>query len=190
MTVRLLVIPFVAAVLVLAGCSEETPGDASPSPGAETGTDRPGIPTDGLPTQDVPTGSEEPSGESGTADLQPCEMLAGDELTQLGLGADGVEDEIAGQRGCQWTASGSHTVTVSIADDLGLEDVVSSGPTKEMKVGTHDAVQSTGGLDSCAINLGVTDTSRVDVISSANGDEAKACGIAKQAAELVEPKLP
>ncbi len=183
---RLRLVPIMAvAALMLAGCSQETPGDASPGP--DSGTDRPGIPTGGLPTETEPT---EPAGESGTADLKPCELLAGDELTQLSLGGEGVEDEVAGQRGCLWTASGSHTVTVSIADDFGLDDVQSSGPTTEMKVGSHDAVQSTGGVSSCAINLGVTETSRVDVISAANGDEAKACDIAKQAAELVEPKLP
>ena len=186
MTVRLLLVPIVAAAaLVLAGCSEETPGDASPGDATQSGTDRPGIPTGGVPTE-----TTEPGGESGTADLQPCELLKGGELAELSLGADGVQDDVAGQRGCLWTASGSHTVTVSIADDLGLEDVQSSGPTKEMKIGSHDAVQSTGGVSSCAINLGVTETSRVDVISAANGDEAKACDVAKQAAELVEPKLP
>ncbi len=164
----------------LAGCGEQTSGAATPPSSTEGGT----------PSDSASTEPGSPGRESGTADLQPCELLTGAELAQLGLGAHGVEDEIVGQRGCLWTASGSHTVTISIADDLGLADVVSSSPTRALTVGSHEAMQSTGGVSSCAINLGVTATSRVDVISSANGDEAKACDIAIQAAELVEPTLP
>lgn len=188
MTVRLLlVLVAAAAVLVLAGCSEETSGAATP--GGDVGsTGRPTIPggDTGEPTE--PPASEDPGG-SGTADLQPCDLLTSADQTQLQVDA-GTEEDIGVERACLFTASGSHTVTIGIADSLGLEDVQSSTPTKSMKVGSHDAVQSTGGASSCAVNLGVTDTSRVDVISAANGDEAKACSIAKQAAELVEPKLP
>ena len=175
-----------AATLALAACTQTRLGDTTSDGGARW---------PGASTEDTGHRSAEHHGDgsgdgSGTATLQPCELLAGDDLAQLSLDSNGVEDEVAKQRGCLWTASGSHTVTVSIADEFGLEDVQSSTPTREMKVGSHDAVQSTGGISSCAINLGVTDTSRVDVISSANGDEAKACDIAKQAAALVEPRLP
>lgn len=183
---RLLLLPIVAAAaLVLAGCSQETPGSAS------AGDDDTGAPTipGGDTTTGEPTESSEPGGGSGTADLQPCDMLTGDEQAQLQV-SGGAEDEVGPERLCLWTASGSHTVTVGIADELGLDDVQSSGPKTPMKVGAHDAVQFTGGVSSCAVALGVTDTSRVDVISAANGDEAKACTIAKQAAALVEPKLP
>lgn len=175
------------AALVLAGCSEETPGDATPGDGGATG--RPTLPTEGTTDPTNPSDTEDPGGGSGTADLQPCDMLTGDEQNQLQV-TGGTEEVIAQQRTCEWKKSGSYTVAVGIADDYGLDDVQSSSPTKSMKVGSHDAVQSTGGASSCAVNIGVTDTSRVDVISAANGDVAKACSVAKQAADLVEPKLP
>ena len=38
--------------------------------------------------------------------------------------------------------------------------------------------------------IAVTDTSRVDVSGVAGGDMTKACAVAKQAAQVVEPKLP
>lgn len=185
---RLLLIPIVAAAaLVLAGCSQQTAGSAEP--GGDTGgnTGAPTIP--GGETTGQSTDSSAPGGDSGTADLQPCDMLTGAEQAQLQI-SGGAEDEVGPERLCQWTASGSHTVSVGIADELGLDDVQSSGQKTPMKVGSHDAVQFTGGVSSCAVALGVTGTSRVDVISAANGDEAKACTIAKQAAALVEPKLP
>jgi hypothetical protein len=185
-TVRLLlVLVAAAAALVLTGCSEETSGAATPG-GDGGSTARPTIP--GGNTDEPPEPSEDP-GDSGIADLQPCDLLTDADKTQLEVDA-GTEEEVGVERTCLFTASGSHTVTIGIADNLGLEDVQSSTPTKSMKIGSHDAVQSTGGASSCAVNLGVTDTSRVDVISAANGDVTKACSIAKQAAELVEPKLP
>jgi hypothetical protein len=185
-TVRLLLVPILAAVaLFLAGCADETPGDAKPGDGGATG-----LPT--LPTEDTtdPTEpSEDPGSGSGTADLQPCDMLTSADLSQLQL-TGGTEEVVGPERSCNWKKSGSYSVSVGIVDELGLDDVQSSGPTKRMKVGSHDAVQSTGGISTCAINIGVTDTSRVDAISTANGDEAKACSVAKQVADLVEPKLP
>ena len=184
---RLLLLPIlVALALALAGCSQETAGSAGP--GGDTGenTGAPTIP--GGETTGESTETSAPGG-SGTADLQPCDMLTGAEQAQLQI-SGGAEDEVGPERLCQWTASGSHTVSVGIADELGLDAVQSSGAKTPMKVGSHDAVQFTGGVSSCAVALGVTDTSRVDVISAANGDEAKACTIAKQAAALVEPKLP
>jgi uncharacterized protein DUF3558 len=183
-TVRLLLVPIVAAAaLVLAGCSQQTAGDAT---AAGDRTDRPTIPGG---TGDPTDPSETSDGDSGTADLQPCDMLTSDEQAQLQV-TGGTEEVVGPERSCEWKKSDSYTVAVGIVDDLGLEDVQSSTPTKPMKVGSHDAVQSTGGVSSCAVNIGVTDSSRVDVISAANGDVQAACVVAKQAAQLVEPKLP
>jgi hypothetical protein len=187
-TVRLLFLSIVAtAALVMVGCSQETAGDAAPSDGGATG--RPTIPTQETDATDSTETTETQGGESGTADLQPCDMLTSEEQSQLQV-SGGTEDEVGPARSCEWTASGSYKVAVGMVDELGLDDVQSSGPKKTVKIGSHDAVQFTGGISSCAFALGVTDTSRVDVLSAANGDEAKACSVAKQAAELVEPKLP
>ena len=186
---RLLLLPLVAvAALALAGCSQQTAGTASPGAG-DTGGDT-GAPTiPGGETTGESTESSTSGGDPATAALQPCDLLTAAEQAQLQV-SGGAEDQVGPERLCQWTASGSHTVSVGIADELGLGDVQSSGPKTPMKVGSHDAVQFTGGVSSCAVALGVTEKSRVDVISAANGDEAKACTIAQQAAAPVEPKLP
>lgn len=183
---RFLLVPVVALLaLGLVGCSEETPGDAT----ADESTNRPTIPTEGGDTgTDEPTGTSE-AGGSGTADLQPCDLLSSSDQKTFDLGA-GVEDEIGPARACQWQASGQHTITIGVIDDLGLDDVQSSGATQPMKVGSHDAVQYAGALGTCAIAIAVTDTSRVDVSGVAGGDMTKACAVAKQAAQVVEPKLP
>jgi hypothetical protein len=184
--VRFLLVPMVAVLaLGLVGCSEETPGDAT----AGDATGRPTIPTEGGDTgTDEPTETSE-AGGSGTADLQPCDLLTSAEQATFNLGA-GAEDELGPARTCQWQASGEHTITIGVIDDLGLDDVQSSGATQPMKVGSHDAVQYTAGVSACAIAIAVTDTSRVDVSGVAGGDTTKACAVAKQAAQVVEPKLP
>jgi hypothetical protein len=183
--VRSLLVPVLAVLaLGLVGCSEETPGDAT----AGDGTNRPTIPGGDTPT-DVPTESSEPGGGSGTADLVPCDLLSASELATFDVGA-GVEEEIGPARTCLWQASGQQTISVGVIDELGVADVQSSGAKEPTTVGAHDAVQYAGPLGACAIAIGVTETSRVDVTGSAGGDMTKACGVAKQAAELVEAKLP
>lgn len=184
---RFLLVPVVTLLaLGLVGCSETTPGTAvsgdqqpdAPTIPGDTGTSEPTEPTES-------TGG----GDSGTADLQPCDLLASSEQASLNLGP-GVEDELGPARACQWQASGQHTITIGVIDELGLDDVVSGGAKQPTRVGAHDAVQYKAALGVCAFAIGVTDSSRVDVSGVARGDEARACAVAKQAAELVEPKLP
>jgi hypothetical protein len=184
--VRFLLVPVIALfALGLVGCAEETPGDAI---GDDTGqSTRPTLPTGDPGTSEPPETSA--SGGSGTADLEPCDLLTSAEQAQFNLGA-GVEDELGPARACLWQASGQHSISVGVIDELGLEDVQSTGAKEPAKVGGHDAVKYGGPLGACSFAIGVTDTSRVDVSGIAGGDEAKACDIAKQAAELVEPKLP
>jgi hypothetical protein len=185
--VRFLLVSVVAVLaLGLARCSEKTPGEAT----SGGGTDRPTIPP-GDTGQSEPSAPTEPSegGDSGTAELQPCDLLSSTEKATLDLGP-GAEEEIGIARACQWQASGQHTITIGVFDDIGLDDVQSNGAKQPTTVGSHDAVQYAGPLDACAIAIGVTDTSRVDVSGVAGDDATRACSVAKQAAELVEPKLP
>lgn len=181
---RFLLVPLVAVLtLGLAGCATETPGDA-------TAGDSPNAPTipGGDPGTEAPTGPTSEPADAGTADLEPCDLLTTAEQAKFDVDG-GVADEVGVARACEWQ-SNEHTITVGVFDDLGLDDVVSKTPAKPLKVGSHDAVQATGGVSTCAIAIGVTETSRVDVAGVAGGDMTKACAVAKQAAELVEPKLP
>jgi len=59
-----------------------------------------------------------------------------------------------------------------------------------IRVGAHDAIRGAfAGL--CGITFSLTDTARVDVTAAdIAGDDNRACQVAMQIAELVEPKLP
>lgn len=184
--VRFLLVPVVALLaLGLVGCSDETAGDATPG----ESTNRPTIPGGDTSTEAPTESGESGGGDSGTADLQPCDLLTADELAQFNLG-EGVEDELGPARQCKWQASGQQTVAVGVIDELGTDQVQTSGSKEPMKVGSHDAVRYDGVLGTCVVAIGVTDSSRVDVTAAADGDLQKACTVAKQAAQLVEPKLP
>ena len=87
-------------------------------------------------------------------------------------------------------ASGQYALTVGIFDTLGIDDVVSQRPKKTIDVAGRPAARFVGPLSACAIALDVSETSRVDVVVSANGDTDKGCAVALRAAARVEPKLP
>ncbi len=140
------------------------------------------------PTDEWPPGTTDDP-DSGTADLQPCDLLSAQDLTALGLPGCGVERDVGPARSCQWQTSGSHTVSVGVIDELGIDGVRSDSTPAPLDVGSHRPVQYVGVLGTCAVAIEVTDSSRVDVLGSAGGDMTKACGFANQAAELVEPKL-
>lgn len=183
-----LVVTFAAALAVgLSGCSSETPGNAS----LTEATDGGGVQSFpmGTPADD---GTAEPSETgSGTASLKPCELLTTADLTTLGLPGEPVaEGRLGPARRCQWQASGSHGLDIAVMDYLGIDQVQSETPPEPLTVGSHDAVKVTGALEVCAVAIAVTDSSRVDMVGSANGDLNMACDLANQAAERVEPRLP
>lgn len=73
--------------------------------------------------------------------------------------------------------------------DKGLADVRGHGGViSDLTVGSHQARKhSEAGV--CAISLGVTPTSRVDV-TGIGSDSEPDCGLAQRAATLVEQNLP
>lgn len=86
----------------------------------------------------------------------------------------------------------SHTTDVVILSKLGLKDLVGAGGRQDLPpIGKHQAVQSQGSQGiACSVTLGVTNSSRVDVVTSAGGHTEKECEISKQVAQRVEPQLP
>jgi hypothetical protein len=173
--------------LTLPGCADDDSGGTA----ARESIDRPLIPTAEATTTPTvtPAPTLPPADEAATASLRPCELLTPSELRPFGVGR-GSERETGRARSCEWTASGRFALTVGIFDQLGARDLVSETKPRDLRIGSHAARRGTGGLSSCVFVLGVSETSRVDVISAANGDVPKACRVAKRAAGLVEPKLP
>ncbi|HEV7649096.1 MAG TPA: DUF3558 domain-containing protein [Actinophytocola sp.] len=125
--------------------------------------------------------------------IEPCDLLSGEDLSRLGLG-DGEEADFGDSPGCDWSKSADFGVLIGLSPDLGAEEANLQGATPvPVTVGSHDAfrVEEQGGaMGSCAILVVVSDSSYVDVTTTAGDDTPKACDKANEVAELVEPKLP
>lgn len=188
---RLAVLPlFAAAVFGLAACNNSTTGTGTPEPtvgGATTSTD----------TGGGSTPSSASGGGSGLASVQPCDLLdpsvvSQNQLSKTGSGTD------SGARTCTWQKSvdingnGGFTVGVDIRDDQGLSQLQTSGYTvTDHTVGSHQGKQlQSAASGTCAVALGVTSSSRVDVHVNGTGDIAQMCQTADTLAQAVEPKLP
>jgi hypothetical protein len=186
-----LLIP-VAAVLVsvLASCSNKDPGQAVPA-GTPSGPAGSGGP---FPTGSGSTSASgsQPSAPAGPLkDTKPCSLLSASDIAELQAG-QGTEETLNNVRTCRFVHAAGFAVSVGILDDLGLDDVTTYGSVKPVPtVGQHKAVQSMRGVDTCAISIEVTKTSRVDTQgTSDDGNVQKACDLALHVARLVEPKLP
>lgn len=73
----------------------------------------------------------------------------------------------------------------------GIKDVNTDGYTvTDDPIGAHlgRQLQQTGG-DTCAVAIGITGASRVDIDVSGNGS-SQDCQLANQYAKIIEPKLP
>lgn len=190
-----LLLPAVAAAIVLglAGCADETAGNATP--GDETSAGRPSIP-DGTESTEPgeETSSTEPgSGDNPVAELEPCDLVSAEAAAEVGL-TGGEAGETGRARDCRYryegaTVDDSFTVGVAIFDELGLDDVVGSNVKPVPTVGSHDAVTYSPPAGGCAVSMAVGESSRVDT-QAIGGDDQKACQLAMQLATLVEPELP
>lgn len=182
----------VLAILVICtvSCTNETNGLPTASSDLATSS-RPTIPGAGNGTSSKPT-STSSNATSPVKDLDPCTLITAAEASGLGVIPGTRKDSSSGtSRRCVWTAPDAFTMDVSTFDTRGVKDVVASGEIKKVPtIGRHEAVQSFGGVDSCAISIAITETSRVDTSAAAHGNAAKSCEVAMQVAKLVEPKLP
>lgn len=181
----------VTCFLGIVGCAAESSGNASADDPKDWWSSDGSDVTQFPETSSAAPTASSPQVESGTAALQPCELLTAEDLAALGLPSLPRDKGPMGPaRHCQWQTSGSHTVSVGVTDDLDIDQVQSEKPPAPLAVGSHDAVQYVGLAGTCGVAIAVTDSSRVDVLRVAGGDMTKACNHANQAAELVETKLP
>jgi Protein of unknown function (DUF3558) len=177
-----------ACVIGLAGCASGSAGGAADGEAAD------GVfPEDSASAQERAEPTEQV--ESGTSALQPCELLTAEDLTALDLPTETEEISLGPARGCQWQRPHTAdkvggTVTLAIMDALSIDEVVSDTAPKPLTVGSHDAMRYTDGAGGCGISIAVTESSRVDVFGTSDGNLKRGCKIAKRAAELVEQHLP
>lgn len=179
------VVPLVAGVFLLAGCSDSQQGTALPGPGA---------PSSGASA----SGTSAPApGGGGTASLDPCALIGTADLAQYGKFTGPTKSDLGGgARGCGFLrerASASDerlTVSVNVRDQQSIDTVNDSGGGKiNGHQGDRKAVQAPSPPNGCTLALAVGTTSRVDV-AIVSTDPTKACDIASKVADIVEPKLP
>lgn len=182
---RLLLVP--ALVLVLAGCSEQTPGNATagdeipPSSEAQVTTES---------SEETTTTTE-----AGTplADVDPCDLVSDAAATQLGL-TGGTAETLGEARVCRWRLDGptlneSFSVQVEIFEKRGLADIVGTNIQQLPPIGTHQAASFIGTAGGCGVSVGVGESARVDN-TAVGGNQQQGCQLVTQLATLVEPELP
>ena len=181
---RITLLPLLAsAALTVAACGGSTPGTASPTSSATSTT----------------SGSSTGSSDAANKLLQtdPCSLLSSSVLSQYGLGA-GKSSNDAGARSCGWQKptdnnGNGYTLGVDIWDSLGIKDIdPSSNTITDDPINGRPAKQTQDKVgDVCAVVLGVTDSSRVDVqVNESNSDMSQACQEANQFAKIIGPELP
>lgn len=137
------------------------------------------------------TATSSPTKADSLADTDPCELLSPSDKADLGVTKSEGPENVGGARLCRVrTATGGFTP--GIWDKAGLAQIVAKGPMSDLTIGSHQAKQmrsdATGG---CTVFLGVTASSRVDVVvQDRQGDQDEACDLALRAAKLIEPNLP
>lgn len=106
----------------------------------------------------------------------------------MGKGAE--KTTLPGIRDCEYQAPGSFTGGVTIYDDEGIKDVTGRTQLKNTKINGRDAVQGVSPAGICSVAMKIDESSRVEASAGARANEQKACEVANQIAQLVEPKLP
>jgi hypothetical protein len=119
------------------------------------------------------------------ASIDPCSLLSTSQASGLGLETPGTEDTTGTARDCEYNGS-AFGATVGVRTDGGLSAL--SGATS-LTIGSHQAGLQDHGAAGCFIAIGVTSSSRAEVVTTSNSD-ASSCTDAKNVAQLIEPNLP
>lgn len=165
----------VLTTFVVGGCAGTTPGTATSTP-STLGT---------TPAADPLTG------------VDPCSLLTSEVISQNHL-QPGPSGTAAGTRYCRWdtgpTSSGvEYSIAINVYDHAGLDQLNTVAFTvTNYPVGIHHGRMSKrvhGGT--CTVSIGVTGTSRVDVVGDDHsGQQDRSCVEATTVAPSVEQRLP
>ncbi len=122
----------------------------------------------------------------------PCALLTKGEAEEItgAQAADPVVEQLGSARVCNFSPRTAR-LGVGIRTTTGLDQVQSNGNVvQELVIGRHQAKQALGATGSCGIFIGVTESSRVDVVLNSGSPDEDPCPAAMRVAELVEPRLP
>ncbi|WP_253863239.1 DUF3558 domain-containing protein [Prauserella halophila] len=175
-----------AAVAVTA-CSNSESGtpevDAGPNGSARSST------------MTVPSADDEPGAGISLSELDPCSLLSQADVTQFGPVKEPQQKQIGTADTCSWEPDRSEisgergTLGVNIRDNAGVQNMNDKGMGVEHTTENGRDYGRSPSPNGCTIAIGVTDTSRVDVLVS-GADPNKACKMANTLVEVVEPKVP
>lgn len=176
-------LPALAALAVAAtACSNESQGQPLPTSRSTTATG----------TEASTPATSDGAGES-MKSLDPCTLLTLDEVNQFDADA-GVPKNIGGARGCMWLIpDGRGLFSVNLRSGQGLQGIaVGIGKLSDQPVGSHKGkvLKEDGGRGTCMVAIGITESSRVDVLTGYKTDTATACDRATRVATMIEPRLP
>ncbi|MFI9010105.1 DUF3558 domain-containing protein [Actinosynnema sp. NPDC053489] len=124
--------------------------------------------------------------------VDPCTLLTKAEAERVTgpQTAEPAVEQLGSARVCNF-APRQALLGVGVRTAQGLDQVQSNGNVvQEVVVGRHQAKQAVGATGSCGVFIGVTETSRVDVLLNSGSATEDPCPAAMRVAELVEPRLP
>ena len=159
-------------------------------PAAEQSAPTPGSPTPGSPTSTVPQVGPSRGGPLDGTD--PCTLLTKAEAEQVtgAQTAEPVVEQLGSAKVCNFSPRQA-LLGVGIRSTSGLDQVQSNGNVvQDVVIGRHQAKQAVGATGSCGIFIGVTASSRVDVMLNSGNPAEDPCPMAMRVAQLVEPRLP
>lgn len=188
------VVPLIAALALLGGCSQTENGSANPGGSAAPTTDK--TSASGKPT----SSAKEPAKRPKTINIEgmdPCTLLTDAQRAEFGLDRPPVADDEAGKPGCSLSREDrKHSVGVYLdsAQGIGTFTDPPRDDVTKLEVGGFPAVlvESTTSLGlACSVHIDVSDGQLVDVQAHSLGDtDVKAlCRIAQPVAGAVVANL-
>ncbi|MEU4738966.1 DUF3558 domain-containing protein [Actinosynnema sp. NPDC023658] len=166
-------VPLIAALALLAGCSQPTDGSAS---GATTTSAAAGRTS---ATSAPTSASEEPSRRPKTINVEgvdPCALLTDAQRTQFGLNRPPQKDDQPGKPGCAMNREDrKHSIAIYLDSTKGIGTYTDSPrpDVTKLEVGGFPAVlvESTTALGlACSVDIDVSDGQLVDVQAFSLGD--------------------
>lgn len=167
-----------------AACSPTEGGEAVPSsPQSGTPTSTSSMPGDNTP-------------QTSLADIAPCSLLSTQELAKLGNFPNPTPDDTGAGQSCDYqkqregTTDASLALSVDIHSEEGIDQINDMGEGINRTEANGRQLAQVPGPGGCMVSIGVTQTSRVDVIATGVEPTDRLCNTADEVAVIVEPKLP
>ncbi|WP_075737907.1 MULTISPECIES: DUF3558 domain-containing protein [Actinoalloteichus] len=186
------------AIFTLAGCGQESEGDARPSPlgTSETAGERASETAEATKFDPLVPRVANPKNID---DTLPCDLLTADQATELGFAAEGVEDTTElGTTLCRWTNTETRQTVSLFPEEEGttLSAIYAQEDQYQVfepvEIAEHPAIRTkiVATELSCEILLGLSDDQLLVVSADRGGmDDLDACEWASEVAEAAVENL-